>query len=88
VLFHKLGEPGVRDLEQLIRALSIEVVPHDEAQLGVAMHGYRIYGKGRHPASLNFGDGFAYALAKTRDEPLLFKGNDFSQTGIIPAMTP
>ena len=44
------------------------------------------YGRGRHPARLNYGDCFAYALAKMRNEPLLFKGNDFSQTDLVPAL--
>ena len=47
---------------------------------------YLTYGKGNHKAALNFGDVFAYALAKERDEPLLFKGNDFSQTDVTPAL--
>jgi ribonuclease VapC len=48
----------------------------------MARFAYRTYGKGRHPAGLNFGDCFSYALAITSGEPLLFKGNDFSQTDV------
>lgn len=53
----------------------------------IANHGYRKYGRGtRHAADLNFGDCFAYALAKATDEPLLFKGDDFARTDIVPAL--
>jgi ribonuclease VapC len=57
-------------------------VPVDEEQVAFARRGWRRLGKGRHPAALNNGDCFAYALAITRDESLLFKGNDFGQTDI------
>ncbi|MBK8988164.1 MAG: type II toxin-antitoxin system VapC family toxin, partial [Chloroflexi bacterium] len=60
--------------------LQIEPVTNEQAM--AARSAYRLYGKGRHPAGLNFGDCFAYALAKISGEPLLFKGNDFSQTDI------
>ena len=52
----------------------------------VAADAFASYGRGRHPARLNYGDCFAYALAKIRNEPLLFKGNDFSQTDLVPAL--
>ena len=51
-------------------------------QAHVARTAFRVYGKPRHPAGLNFGDCFAYALARTLDEPLLFKGTDFSRTDV------
>jgi len=57
-------------------------VPVDEEQADLARRAFRKYGKGRHPASLNFGDCFSYALARALDEPLLFKGNDFPQTDV------
>jgi len=60
----------------------MEIVPVSVAHADIARKAYRLYGKGRHPAGLNFGDCFAYALAKATEEPLLFKGNDFSQTDI------
>ena len=63
----------------------IRLVPLDEAQLWAAADACRRYGKGRHPARLNFGDTFAYALASTRRVPLLFKGNDFALTDLMPA---
>ena len=62
------------------------LVPLDYEQALVAGEANRRYGKGRHPAGLNFGDTFAYALASTRNLPLLFKGNDFARTDITPAV--
>ena len=63
----------------------IRLVPLDEAQLWAAADACRRYGKGRHPARLNFGDTFSYALASTRGIPLLFKGGDFALTDLTPA---
>ena len=63
----------------------IQLVPLDEAQLWAAVDAHRVYGKGRHPAGLNLGDTFAYALASVRNLPLLYKGNDFARTDIIRA---
>ena len=63
----------------------IRLVPLDEAQLWAAADACRRYGKGRHPARLNYGDTFAYALASTRGVPLLFKGDDFARTDLTPA---
>ena len=66
--------------------LRVEPVTHDQAR--IARDAYRDFGKGSgHKAGLNFGDCFAYALAKSTGEPLLFKGNDFGHTGITPALT-
>ena len=64
----------------------IRLTPLDETQLWAAVRAYQGFGKGRHPASLNFGDTFSYALATTRQLPLLFKGDDFVQTGIRSAV--
>ena len=64
----------------------IRLTPLDETQLWAAVRAYQSFGKGRHPASLNFGDTFSYALATTRQLPLLFKGDDFVQTGIRSAV--
>ena len=80
VVMNVLGAEGQVRLHELLYALSVEVVPFGETELAVASAAYRDYGKGRHPASLNFGDCFSYALAVTLDEPLLFKGKDFAQT--------
>ncbi len=74
-----------RDLEDLLRDAAVIVVPVDQARADAAHEGFLRYGKGRHPAAFNLGDLFAYALAKTRDEPLLFKGNDFARTDLRPA---
>ncbi len=60
----------------------VEIVPVDADQAEVARRALRQFGRGRHPAGLNFGDSFAYALAKTRGEPLLFKGSDFALTDV------
>jgi ribonuclease VapC len=63
----------------------VRLISPDEAQMWVAANAFRRYGKGRHPAGLNFGDTFSYALAATRSLPLLFKGEDFPHTDISPA---
>jgi ribonuclease VapC len=76
------GEPGGRELDSLILKAEIVVVPVDAEHVSEARRAYRRFGKGRHAAGLNFGDVFAYALARTAGEPLLFKGNDFAKTDI------
>ena len=78
-----------RRFDDLLRAADLTIEPVTEEQARVAREAYRDFGKGSgHPAQLNFGDCFAYALAKVTGEPLLFKGNDFSQTDIAPALEP
>ena len=62
----------------------IEFVAVDRAQLALARDGHRRFGKGRHPAALNFGDCFAWALATDRAIPLLFVGEDFAHTDVTP----
>ena len=75
-------------LDDLVSRLRIVVEPVTHAQVAIAREAYRQFGKGSgHRARLNFGDCFAYALAKERDEPLLFIGNDFIHTDIHPALT-
>ena len=76
---------GRAELELFVYEAALTVVPFDQSQADLATVGWRTYGKGRHPASLNFGDCFAYALAKVSDQPLLFKGDDFSQTDVAKA---
>lgn len=76
------GETGRKALETFLEVLDPEVMPVDARQADLAIQAFRIYGKGRHPAGLNIGDCFSYALAKALDEPLLFKGNDFGRTDI------
>jgi ribonuclease VapC len=82
-------ESGARQelFEELIVALRLSIAPVTELHARTALEAFRIYGKGRgHSAGLNFGDCLAYALAKVLSEPLLFKGNDFSQTDIESAV--
>jgi ribonuclease VapC len=69
-------------LGEFLATLQIQVVAFSEAQAHLAREAYRRFGKGRHPAGLNFGDCMSYALAKSKDEPLLFKGTDFSLTDV------
>src|SRR5438067_1318694 len=78
---HK-GEAGGRELDLLLHRAKIDIVPFDSEQAEIARQAWRLYGKSNHPAGLNFGDCFAYALAKISGEPLLFKGNDFCKTDI------
>lgn len=73
---------AVQEFEAFLQAARIEVVPVSVSQARGARLAYARYGKGRHPAGLNFGDCFAYALAKEAGQPLLFKGQDFSRTDI------
>ena len=69
-------------LDALLAALGVRVEAVTEEQARVAREAYRTYGKGNHPAGLNFGDCFAYALSKASGEPLLFKGGDFGRTDV------
>ena len=78
----RYGADGIRDLDLFIAKAQVSFAPVDEEQANLARRAFRKYGKGRHPAGLNFGDCFSYALSKALQEPLLFKGNDFSQTDV------
>ena len=80
------GYDRLRDLDLFIATAGIEIVPVDSEQAYLAREAFRRYGKGRHPAGLNYGDCFSYALAKARELPLLFKGRDFPATDISPAV--
>lgn len=82
VLEAKRGEAAGREFDLFLQRAQIEVVAVDFEQVEMARLAWRRYGKGRHPAALNFGDCFAYALAKISGEPLLAKGDDFSQTDL------
>jgi len=82
VIEARKGETGGREFDLLLHRAKIDLVPFDSEQAELARAAWRQYGKNRHPAGLNFGDCFAYALAKISGEPLLFKGNDFNQTDI------
>ena len=81
----RLGEPGTQALLQLMDAAQLMIEPADAALVQRAWAAWQRYGKGRHPAGLNFGDCFAFALAAIRGEPLLFKGEDFALTDLRPA---
>ena len=77
-----------RQLDAFLDDTGIEIEPFTEAQARLARAAYRDFGKGSgHPAKLNLGDCFAYALAKDRREPLLYKGNDFTHTDVRPALS-
>lgn len=82
VIEARVGEAGGRELDLLIQKAAIEVVAVDADQAELGRHAYRQFGKGRHPAGLNYGDCFAYALAHSAGEPLLFTGDDFSKTDV------
>jgi ribonuclease VapC len=85
LLLGRDGEEGVRDLDLVIARFRIEIVGFTESQARLAREAFKRYGKGRHPAKLNFGDCMAYALARETGEELLFKGTDFGQTDIAVA---
>jgi ribonuclease VapC len=72
-------------LDALLAALGVRTEPVTESQARLAREVYRRFGKGRHPAALNFGDCFAYALSRDTGQPLLFKGNDFGLTDLVRA---
>ena len=74
------------ELAELLVTLDAEIIAVDQAQADIAFQGFLRYWKGQHPAGLNFGDCFSYALAKAYDEPLLFKGDDFPRTDIAAAI--
>lgn len=86
VVLGRKGEPGVAELQAFIDKTSIETAAFTAEHLDLAIDAFRRFGRGRHPAGLNFGDCFSYALAKATGEPLLFKGDDFSQTDIKRAV--
>lgn len=82
----RFGPDVAADFDALVARAEIEVVPVTPAMAETAREAWRRFGKGRHPAGLNFGDCFAYALAKERGEPLLFKGEDFARTDVKRAL--
>ncbi len=82
----RIGDAGGRELDLLLHRADVEVLPVDEAHAELARSAWRRFGTGRHPAGLNYGDCFSYALAVQRDEPLLFKGDDFGATDVRVAL--
>jgi ribonuclease VapC len=82
VIESRYGPDGGRELDLLIAKAGLSVEPVTAQQAEIAREAWRRFGKGRHPAGLNFGDCFSYALARVTGEPLLFKGTDFPQTDV------
>ncbi len=86
VMAARLGQEGARDLDRLVAEAGLEIVPFDAEQASCAREAFGRFGKGRHPARLNFGDCLSYGLAKHLAEPLLFVGDDFAKTDVRPAL--
>ncbi len=83
----RLGEPGLDMARRILEASRCSTMPWNEELVEIAANAFLRFGKGRqNPAKLNFGDCMAYALAKSLDAPLLFKGDDFSRTDVRPAL--
>ncbi|QPC95738.1 type II toxin-antitoxin system VapC family toxin [Mesorhizobium sp. INR15] len=85
VLVSRRGEHALAEIDLWLRKIEADVIPIDSELVDLATQAWLTYGKGRHSAALNFADCLSYALAKRADEPLLFIGNDFSQTDIEAA---
>jgi ribonuclease VapC len=86
VALGQLRPEVLAEVDKLTRQLDLELVPFDAVQAAIARDAFQRLGKGRHPARLNLGDCFAYALARHLDEPLLFKGDDFARSDIRSAL--
>jgi ribonuclease VapC len=85
VLSARTGRDARREIARSLRQLQIQVIPFTEEHFEVAVDAFHRYGKGRHPAGLNFGDCMSYAVAAVSGLPLLYVGNDFAQTDIQAA---
>lgn len=85
VVDNRMGQGAGRELDLLVRRVSMAIEEVTEAQVMIARQAYLSFGRGNHPAALNFGDCFAYALSKDKGEPLLFKGDGFRKTDIRAA---
>jgi ribonuclease VapC len=85
VIYGRARDTNPKKVTGLIEALQIEIMPVSLEQGEVAVAAFLVYGKGRHRAGLNLADCFSYALAKVRRVPLLYKGNDFTMTDVVPA---
>jgi ribonuclease VapC len=87
VIFNQQGHTGYQILEELLGLPVFEVIAQSQEEIDVAYEAFLMYGKGnRHKAQLNFGDLFSYALAKSRNIPLLYKGEDFAHTDVRSAL--
>ncbi|WP_274630464.1 type II toxin-antitoxin system VapC family toxin [Arvimicrobium flavum] len=82
----KQGKATAKALDDIMRVSGIKILPPSIHQTRLAREAYQTFGKGSHPAKLNLGDCFAYALSKARSEPLLFKGDDFRKTDVDAAL--
>lgn len=82
VIEARMGEAAGLELDLLLNRAGVSIVPVDPDQAELAREAWRTFGKGRHPAGLNLGDCFTYALAVATSEPVLFKGDDFARTPI------
>lgn len=82
VLVSRLGDHALAEIDLWLRKIEAEIIPVDSELVDIATQAWLTFGKGRHPASLNFADCFSYALAKRANQPLLFIGDDFSRTDI------
>ncbi|MES0170804.1 type II toxin-antitoxin system VapC family toxin [Mesorhizobium sp. M0027] len=85
VLVSRRGEHALAEIDLWLRKIEPDIIPVDSELVDLATQGWLTYGKGHHPAPMNFADCLSYALAKRADEPLLFIGKDFSQTDIEAA---
>jgi ribonuclease VapC len=87
VLTIRLGETGPLALSGFLRENGVELIPFDERHADLAAAAFARFGKGRHPARLNYGDCMTYATARLAGRPLLFIGDDFRHTDLAPALT-
>lgn len=87
VIESRSGAEGLRALDLFVERAGLEVVPVDREQGKAARRAFSRFGKGRHPAGLNYGDCFAYALSRHLAEPLLYKGADFAETDVTAAVS-
>jgi ribonuclease VapC len=85
---HQADARAGRQLDALVARIELSTEPVTAEHVRIARQAYLDFGKGNHPVGLNFGDCFAYALAKATGEPLLFKGDDFRRTDVQAAVTP
>lgn len=88
VLSARRGPSAVFELSMFLTDFHFEQIPFDSEQLAIAQSAWMVYGKGRHPAKLNFGDCASYGLALSRNAPLLFVGNDFPKTDVVAVVYP
>ena len=80
------GPAAGRQVDALVDRARLTVVAVTEAHVRIARQAYLDFGKGNHPARLNFGECFSYAVSRAEGEPLLFKGDDFDKTDVVPAL--